>query len=254
MRKVLILLSLPPLLTALAVTAWSQNITASLRGTVTDPSGAVVQRRLEEVRLAEHRRFRLDPAHPPAENSQPVDHGGVRIGPNQRIGKENGFGALLFRTHHLGEEFQIHLVNDSGSRRNHPEIRKSLLAPTQKLITLAIALKFNFRVPFERNPLAEHIHLYGVVDHQIDGNKRIDAFRIASQAFHRRAHRREIDDGRNTCKILQDCSRRLKWDITGRRSARIPGSERDDVLFLHPSAAAVAQKIFQKDAKRKRQF
>lgn len=42
MRKSFILLSLPALLLGLCVSAWCQNVTASLRGTVTDPSGAVV--------------------------------------------------------------------------------------------------------------------------------------------------------------------------------------------------------------------
>jgi hypothetical protein len=42
MRKLFILLSLPALLIGFCTTAWCQNITASLRGTVTDPSGAVV--------------------------------------------------------------------------------------------------------------------------------------------------------------------------------------------------------------------
>ncbi|HTV53712.1 MAG TPA: carboxypeptidase regulatory-like domain-containing protein, partial [Terriglobia bacterium] len=42
MRKLFILLSLPLLIAVLCASAWSQEITASLTGTVTDPSGAVV--------------------------------------------------------------------------------------------------------------------------------------------------------------------------------------------------------------------
>jgi hypothetical protein len=42
MRKIFMLLSVPALLAGLSVNAWSQNIVASLRGVVTDPSGAVV--------------------------------------------------------------------------------------------------------------------------------------------------------------------------------------------------------------------
>ena len=36
-------------------------------------------------RLAEHRRLRLDAADAPAEHAQAVDHGGVRVGADQRV-------------------------------------------------------------------------------------------------------------------------------------------------------------------------
>ncbi len=37
-------------------------------------------------RLAEHRRLRLDPADPPAEHAEPVDHRRVGVGADQRVG------------------------------------------------------------------------------------------------------------------------------------------------------------------------
>jgi hypothetical protein len=41
-------------------------------------------------RLAEHRRLRLDAADAPAEHGQAVDHRGVRVGADQRIGIGDG--------------------------------------------------------------------------------------------------------------------------------------------------------------------
>ena len=38
-------------------------------------------------RQAEHRRLRLDPADTPAQHAQPVDHRGVRVGPDQGVGE-----------------------------------------------------------------------------------------------------------------------------------------------------------------------
>ena len=37
-------------------------------------------------RLAEHRRLRLDPADAPAQDAEAVDHGGVAVGADQRVG------------------------------------------------------------------------------------------------------------------------------------------------------------------------
>ena len=48
-------------------------------------------------RLAEHGRFRFDAADAPAENAETVDHGGVRIGADERIGERDGACRLAVR-------------------------------------------------------------------------------------------------------------------------------------------------------------
>ena len=47
------------------------------------------------VGLAEHRGFRLDAADAPAEHRKAVDHGGVRVGADQRVGIGDLDGLLL---------------------------------------------------------------------------------------------------------------------------------------------------------------
>ena len=71
-------------------------------------------------RLAEHGRFRFDAADAPAENAEAVDHGGVRIGADQRIGERDPRAVLLFAEDHAREIFEIHLMADAGVRRAQP--------------------------------------------------------------------------------------------------------------------------------------
>ena len=81
------------------------------------------------MRLAEHRRFRLDAANAPAENGKAVDHGGVAIGPDNRIGIGIGGAVrLTLGPDSLGEIFDIDLMTDTRARRHDPEIRKCALA------------------------------------------------------------------------------------------------------------------------------
>ena len=46
-------------------------------------------RRQKINRLAEHAGFRFDSADAPADDAEAVDHGGVRIGADERVGIEN---------------------------------------------------------------------------------------------------------------------------------------------------------------------
>ena len=90
-------------------------------------------------RLAKHVGFGLDAADAPADDAQAVDHRRVAIGADQRIGQGHVFAVDLPHERHFGEVFQIHLVHDANVRRHHAEIVERFLAPTQKLVPLAIA-------------------------------------------------------------------------------------------------------------------
>ena len=81
----------------------------------------------------------------------------------------------------LGEIFEIHLMHDSGGRRDDAEVLKRLLSPFQEFIALAIALEFLLHVVEEGGGGAVIVDLHGVVDDQIDRNQRIDFLRIAAR-------------------------------------------------------------------------
>ena len=137
-------------------------------------------RREEIDRLAEHAGLRLDAADAPADDAEAVDHGGVRVGADERIRVVNA----VFLQHALREVLQIHLVHDANARRYYAESFEGLLAPFQELVALAVALEFQLHVALQRIARAEEIDLHGVVHHQIDRHQRLDDPRVAAEPRH----------------------------------------------------------------------
>ena len=89
------------------------------------------------IGLAEHGGFRLDAADAPAEHGEPIDHGGVGIGADQRVGIGElaghrlavDLGVALRREHGLREIFEIDLVADAGAGGHHAEVLERAAAP-----------------------------------------------------------------------------------------------------------------------------
>src|SRR5438874_6155719 len=104
-------------------------------------------------------------------------------------------------------------MHDADSRRNELESLESLLSPLKKLVTLAIALELHVQIEFQRARRTEEIDLHRVIDNQIDRHKRLDDVRIASKALHSAAHRRQIDNQRNSGEVLQNNARNDEWDL-----------------------------------------
>src|SRR6218665_1166573 len=64
-------------------------------------------------RLAQHRGLGLDAAHAPADHADAVDHRGVAVGADQRIGIMNAVSGLM---HAARQILQIDLVHDAEAR------------------------------------------------------------------------------------------------------------------------------------------
>ena len=111
-------------------------------------------------RLAQHDRLGFDAPHPPADDSQAVDHSGVTIGSHQRVGEGDRSGRILAHKHTSGQILEIHLVHDADVGRHHAKIVKRLLSPAEELVTLAIALEVQGHVLGQRLAIAEEVHLY----------------------------------------------------------------------------------------------
>src|SRR6476646_6189118 len=104
-------------------------------------------------------------------------------------------------------------MHDADSRRNKLESLESLLSPLEKLVTLAIALELHVQIEFERARRPKEIDLHRVIDDQVDWHQRLDDLRVASEPLHSTAHRREIDNQRNSGEVLQNNARNDEWDL-----------------------------------------
>ena len=163
-------------------------------------------------RLTELRGLCLDPADTPAQHSEPVHHRGVRVGADERVGE----GPAVSLLDHAGQELEVHLVDDPRSGRHDLEVAEALLPPAQECVALAVALELELDVADERAARAEDVHLHRVVDHELDGNQRVDLLRVAAEVCHRVAHRCEVDDGRDAGEVLEQDARRRERDLAVR--------------------------------------
>jgi len=125
------------------------------------------------LRLAQHRRLRLDPADAPAQNAKAVDHGGMRVRAHKcvGIGDLDSLASLVrlhVRPNGLREIFEIDLMADAGAWRHDAEVLEGALTPFEELIALEVLLVFALDVLLQGPVRAEEIGHHGMVDHEID--------------------------------------------------------------------------------------
>ncbi len=204
-------------------------------------------------RLAQHRRLGLDPADPPAEYAEPVDHRGVRVGADESIGVRHWAVTAVAVEDHPGEVFDVHLVHDPGAGRHHLELPERALTPAEELVTLPVALVFELHVAGERVLAAEDVGDHRVVDHQLGRGERVDLRRVAAQVAYRLAHGGQVDHARYAGEVLHQHPRRGELDLHTGLRGRVPAAERPDVVGGDVGAVLGAQQVLQQDLQAVRQ-
>src|SRR6185312_1657776 len=121
-------------------------------------------------------------------------------------------------------------MHDADSRWNELESLESLLTPLKKLVTLAVALELHVQIEFQRARRTKEIDLHRVIDDQVHRYERLDDLRVASQPLHRAAHRREIDNQRNSGEVLQNNARNDEWNLRVRGGFRVPFCKRFNIF------------------------
>src|SRR6266487_246674 len=200
----------------------------------------------EEVeRLSEQYSFRFYTADAPAEDAQAIDHGGVRVGANECIGKSDHVAVLLLCHYHGSEVLKVHLVDNAGARRYNTKIAERLLPPAQQGITLAVAFVLSLDIASKGERRAEHIYLHRVIDYEVSRHQGIHSFGVASHASNSGAHGGEIGYRWHACKILQQHASgqervfRLKLGCLSWN----PLCQGQDILFTHEIATSMTQNI-----------
>src|SRR4029434_1197915 len=100
----------------------------------------------------------LEPPHAAAEHAEAVDHGGVRIGTDERVGER----LAVTRLDDAAEVLEVHLMADSRVGRDNGEVIECLLSPAQECVALTIAFELELSVALEREPRRELVDLDGV--------------------------------------------------------------------------------------------
>ena len=201
-------------------------------------------------RLAEHGRLGLDPSDTPAEDPEAVDHRGVGVGADQRVGHRHGVAALGLEQHALRQVFEVYLVDDPGRGRHHPEAGERFLAPAEELVSLTVALEFDLGVLSKGVLRSEDVHLHRVIHHEVHGHERVDPLRVGAEALHRRAHGGEIHDGGDTGEILEDDARGHEGQLDVLWGRGVPGAEVPDIVRRHELTVHAPQDGLEQDLDR----
>ena len=140
-----------------------------------------------------------------------------------------------------GQILEIDLVDDADAGRDDAEGLERLLAPLEELVALAVALELHVEVELHRVGPAVVVDLDGVIDDEIDGNKRLDDAGLAAETGHGAAHRGEIDQEGNPGEVLKDDAGNDERNLLGRGRLRIPCGEGANILLMNLAAVAVAE-------------
>ena len=92
-----------------------------------------------------------------------------------------------------------------------------------------------------------HVDLDGVIDDQIHRDERFDDFRILFQPGHGIAHRRQINQKRDSGEILQDDPGHGEGNFLRSRLGGIPAGQIFHIAWAGFEAVTVAQDGFQDD-------
>ena len=138
-------LSTTPFLRSISVTVSTRSVAVAPGCRLPRQPEADDLRNQHRDRLAEHRGFGFDAADAPAEHAEAVDHGGVRIGADERVGIGARRAVHFAVEDHAAEVLEIDLVHDAGVRRHHLEIAERGLAPAQERVALAVARELDAR-------------------------------------------------------------------------------------------------------------
>ena len=146
--------------------------------------------------------------------------------------------------HDLPEVLQVHLVADAGAGRHDAQAVERLLRPSQQGVALAVAPVLELDVALVRLGRAEQVDLHGMVDHEVDRDRRLDRERVGAGALRGAPHRGEVDDRGHAGEVLHQHARRHERDVAGR--AR-PRGERAHVVVADVARARAPQEVLEQD-------
>jgi hypothetical protein len=204
-------------------------------------------------RLTEHGGLGLDAADAPAEHAEAVDHRGVRVGADARVGVRTQHPAHLTVVDDLGEVLDVDLVDDARPGRDDLEVVERRLTPAEELVPLAVALVLDLDVALEGVLGAEQVGDDRVVDHHLGRRQRVDPLGVAAEGLDGLAHGGEVDDAGDAGEVLHHHAGRRELDLGARLSIGIPCPERLDLLLGDVRAVLGAKEVLEEHLQAERE-
>ena len=199
--------------------------------------------------LSQHPGLGLDAAHTPRDDSQPVDHRRVGIGPDQAV---RVVDAILLHDS-LRQVFEIDLMDDADARRDDLEPVERLHAPLEEFVSLAIARELDLHVLGQGIGAGPAVHLDGMIDDERDRDERLDQLRLLAEPRDGGTHGREVDEERHSRKVLKHDPCDDERDLGGSLRLRLPGRQSPHIVLFDSLSVQIAEQGFENDAKTDRQ-
>jgi len=144
--------------------------------------------------LTKHDGLSFESTNTPTSNTETVDHGGVGISTNDRVGVEEAVSLH----NDAGEVLKIDLMDNSGAWGHDLEVVEGLRAPLEELEALLVSLELHLFVELGGVEGAGLIDLDGVINDEIDGAQGVNLLGVTTESVHAVSHGSEIDNSRHT--------------------------------------------------------
>ncbi len=150
--------------------------------------------------------------------------------------------------HQRRKVLEVHLVAYPVARGHHTEVVEGHLGPFEQGVPFCIPFELQFFIELYGVGPAGMICLNGMIYDQIDGDERIDQFRILSQSLDGRSHGCQVRHRCAAGQILQQYSCGYPRDILSRIGRGAPGCDRHDVIVGYRPVVPLPENGFDYDA------
>jgi len=196
--------------------------------------------------LAEHDRLGFDASDTPSDDTKSVDHSGVRVSADKRIGVKNA----IFFEDNASKPFQVDLMDNTIARGHNSEVVEGLLTPLEESEALLVTLELKLFVLLFGVGGTGDIDLDGVIDDQVSLAKRVNFVGVSTEFLHGSSHGGEIDNSGHTGEILEEDTGGLERDLDTLLRGHGPVEDGLDISGLDVEVVAVADGTLEEDSDR----
>ena len=232
-----------PCARSISVSVSTRSVAVVPAGSSPDRAHADHDRLRQEHRLAEHRRFGLDAADPPAEHAEAVDHRRVRVGADERVGERDARRASDTTCPRCSRFTWWQMPAPGGTTRRPSN---ACWAQRRRRVALGVA-------PYSNSMLRSYASRgRGTGRPARSGRSRGRPGSTARSPIGSpparcdgAAHRREVDDGGHAGEVLHQDPAGHERDVARRRRASAASAR--DVVVADVARSGAAQQVLEQD-------
>ena len=159
--------------------------------------------------LSEHDGLSLDATDTPANDTETIDHSGVRVSAHNGVWVED----TVLLEDDASEVLKVDLMDDTIAWWDNAEVGEGGLAPLEESESLLVPVELDLLVLVLGVGLASDIDLDGVINNEIGLAERVDLVGVTTELLHSSTHGGEINDGWDTSEVLKEDASWLEGNL-----------------------------------------